>query len=94
MKGFSRFLNVCLDIEEPTLQCLNAVEYFAVTDELSLEVEWADPIYYDNSGVEAGRNSSHTSPTKFSIGTHEVRYQAWDPSGNMASCSTLIKITG
>ena len=88
------FLNVWLDIEEPTLQCPNAVEYFAITDELSLEVEWPDPIYHDNSGVEAGRNSSHTSPAEFQIGIHEVRYQAWDPSGNMASCSILIKITG
>ena len=89
----SRF-SLSPDNEEPALQCSSVSEYFTFTNKLSLEVEWPEPTYHDNSGDEAGRNFSHTSPAEFPIGTHRVRYQAWDPSGNVASCSVLIKIIG
>ena len=91
---FKYCLYFCLDNEDPTLQCPIVPEHFAVTDQLSRNITLPDSIYHDNSEVEAGKNSSHASPAEFPIGVHEVRYQAWDASGNMASCSILVKITG
>ena len=88
------FIYFCLDNEDPTLQCPIVPEHFAVTDQLSRNITLPDSIYHDNSEVEAGRNSSHASPAEFPIGVHEVRYQAWDASGIMGSCSILVKITG
>ncbi len=55
---------------------------------------WNDPEYTDNSGEEAGRHLTRQPGDSFDIGTHTVIYTAWDSSGNLASCSILVTVTG
>ncbi len=82
------------DREPPTLLCPKVPEQFAVTDELQVSVKWEEPLYRDNSGMIGIVNSTHTSPSIFGIGIHQVIYTSSDPSGNTASCIITITVTG
>ena len=64
------------------------------TDELSLNVSWTSPIFYDNSGLMVEQNSTDMSPLMFTLGRHVVEYHAWDPYGNIASCVITINVNG
>ena len=82
------------DDEPPNVQsgCPVYIEEF--TDELSVEVAWTSPTFYDNSGSTVEQNSTHTSPVVFLLGRHVVAYYAWDPYENVAKCFVTINVTG
>ena len=82
------------DDEPPNVQsgCPVYIEEF--TDELSVEVSWTSPTFYDNSGATVDHNSTDRSPVVFPLGRHVVAYYAWDPYQNVASCIVTINVTG
>ena len=84
---------VTTDMESPTLICPEDIEDYA-DGESTTPVEWIAPTPSDNSGVVPWSNSSHTSGDLFAIDDTVVTYAAWDPSGNKATCSFTVIVTG
>ena len=57
-------------------------------------VNWTDPVVIDNSGVAPTVTSNYQSPQRFSQGSHVITYRAVDQSGNEATCSFQVRVTG
>ncbi len=57
-------------------------------------VSWTAPTASDYSGGSVTLTSTHNPGGTFSIGTTTVTYTATDPSGNEATASFTVTVTG
>ena len=60
----------------------------------SAQVNWSEPVAYDNLGHAPSLTSNYKPPQRFSQGTHVITYTAVDQSGNMANCTFAVKVLG
>ena len=56
--------------------------------------DWTEPVGTDNSGEVTTTGPGVTPPVVLDIGSYEYTYTATDSSGNVASCSFNVTITG
>lgn len=84
------------DIQPPTfVSCPEQpLLRYAERDKFTALVNWTTPVVTDNSGVAPTVTSNYGSPQKFSQGTHAITYIAVDQSGNKATCTFTVKVTG
>ena len=66
------------------------------TTSVSDVVEWALPTVTDNSGetLTPVLQSGQESGSQFSIGSHDIVYNATDSSGNTGQCHFVVEIQG
>ena len=82
------------DTESPTFTyCPNDISATTAADTSSTSVTWTEPTAVDNSG-SVFYTKTHAAGDKFAVGTTTIVYYARDPSGNQASCSFDIIVTG
>ena len=67
---------------------------YAERDKFTALVNWTEPVATDNSGVAPTVTSNYQSPQRFSQGTHVITYTAVDQSGNKATCTFTVYVTG
>ena len=60
----------------------------------SAQVNWSEPVANDNLGIEPSLTSNYKPPQRFRQGTHVITYTAVDQSGNSATCTFAIKVSG
>lgn len=105
-KSLYRFLNVCwaysidssTDVTPPSFgnTCPSRPHLvFARVNDFSAVVNWMVPVARDNSGNHPKMlaNFKHP-PQRLMEGTHLIIYSATDTSGNKATCSFVINVTG
>ena len=67
---------------------------YAERERFSALVNWTVPGATDNSGEVPTVTSNCYPPRRFSQGTHVITYTALDQSGNNATCTFTIEVTG
>lgn len=77
----------------PTISCAGNIDVFA-TSASGAVVNYDMPTYGDNCSATLSLTAGLTSGSTFPIGTTTVTYNVVDPSGNSASCSFDITVTG
>ena len=85
------------DIFPPTFGATCPSSSFVVYAErglFSAQVNWTEPVASDNSGVKPTVISKYQPLQRFDQGTHVITYIAVDQSGNKATCSFTIDVTG
>ncbi|KAF4527662.1 hypothetical protein B566_EDAN010887, partial [Ephemera danica] len=65
--------------------CESPPVFLTAADEAP-NVTWSEPTFSDNSGQEPKINCTHQQGASFKRGVTEVRYEARDEAGNVASC--------
>ena len=82
------------DSTSPTFTyCPNDISAYTAADTSTTSVTWIEPTAVDDSG-SVFYTKTHASGDQFSVGMTTVVYYARDPSGNQASCTFDITITG
>ncbi len=77
----------------PTITCGSNIDVFA-TSAAGAVVNYALPTYGDNCSATISLTSGLVSGSTFPIGTTTVTYNVVDPSGNTATCSFDVTVTG
>ena len=67
---------------------------YAERDTFSALVNWTEPVATDNSGLTPKMRTNYHSPQKFGKGAHVIVYSAMDQSGNKATCTFTVVVTG
>ena len=83
------------DAELPVFDNCNttAKVFYTELNVNSSVVSWAAITAHDNTGIVAlAYNSPITNLTRFDVGTHTVRLNATDPSGNVAICVFPVQV--
>lgn len=57
-------------------------------------VYWPKPRYEDNSGQPVTLFTESVQGSGFRLGRHQIKYEAMDRSGNKASCTFTIVVSG
>ena len=57
-------------------------------------VYWPKPRYEDNSGQPVTLFTESVQGSGFRLGRHQIKYEATDRSGNKASCTFTIVVSG
>ena len=57
-------------------------------------VNWTEPVATDNSGLSPKVTTNYHSPQRFGEGAHVIVYNAMDQSGNKATCTFTVVVTG
>ena len=70
------------------------LQFYAEKGRFSALVNWTNLVATDNSGLTPKLTSNYQSPHRFSRGTHVITYTAVDQSGNKATCTFIVKVTG
>ncbi|XP_028412626.1 sushi, von Willebrand factor type A, EGF and pentraxin domain-containing protein 1-like, partial [Dendronephthya gigantea] len=93
---------VCIDVKPPSFTTCpsNRVFFYNTTFRTNTaEVEWQVPEYEDNSilndvnhKVTLEEVSDYSSPTKFTIGKHNIHYIVTDKAGLKAHCEFSIEV--
>ncbi|XP_071945866.1 uncharacterized protein [Antedon mediterranea] len=81
-----------IDDEPPTFNCPASFNVNTSMNANSTNVTWQYPTFMDNSYEMVAVTESHTIPTVFEIGVHEVTYSFEDIYSNEDSCSFNISI--
>ncbi|XP_071786035.1 uncharacterized protein [Asterias amurensis] len=66
----------------------------APTGSSSAIVTWSEPTATDNSGQQPTLSRTHTPGSSFTVGYTAVVYTFRDATGNQASCTFLVHVTG
>ena len=83
-----------LDVEAPTINGqLSDVTVNTGPNSATATVVWVEPTAVDDCGIVT-LTSTHTAPYNFTIGTTTVIYNANDASGNIATKSFHVTVTG
>ncbi|XP_071942960.1 hyalin-like [Antedon mediterranea] len=83
------------DNQDPGLFCPPAIATTTDGSDKSVNVIWTDPIVIDNSGEDITPTSKYNpGNNEFVIGSTDVIYDAVDSSGNSATCTFTITVTG
>lgn len=90
-------LGSCHDYMEPYVTCPHDVMVETSLGKPTAEVSWSAIKVSDNSvsvdpSAHVTVKSSHTSPHKFTIGSHRVKITATDGSGNSRQCSFSVVV--
>ena len=88
-----RFLLITDDENPTTTGTPSAMTTTTDANVATAAVTWTDPTASDNSG-DVTLTSDSSSGSNFPIGTTTVTFTATDPSGNMATDSFTITVTG
>ncbi|XP_013390584.1 fibrillin-1 [Lingula anatina] len=81
------------DLELPVVSnCPDDINRFVLEGVMVKEVTWPEPTFSDNSGSVTVTDNIPTD-NLFPMGEYNVRYQAADPSGNIAVCTFLVNLT-
>lgn len=67
---------------------------YAEWDKFSALVNWTEPVATDNSGLSPKVTTNYHSPQRFGEGAHVIGYNAMDQSGNKATCTFTVVVTG
>ena len=67
---------------------------YAEWDKFSAVVNWTEPVATDNSGLSPKVTTNYHSPQRFGKGAHVIVYTAMDQSGNKATCTFTVVVTG
>ena len=67
---------------------------YAEWDKFSAVVNWTEPVATDNSGLSPKVTTNYYSPQRFGKGAHVIVYTAMDQSGNKATCTFTVVVTG
>lgn len=67
---------------------------YAEWDKFSAVVNWTEPVATDNLGLSPKVTTNYHSPQRFGEGTHVIVYNAMDQSGNKATCTFRVVVTG
>ena len=67
---------------------------YAEWDKFSVVVNWTEPVATDNSGLSPKVTANYHSPQRFGEGAHLIVYNAMDQSGNKATCTFAVVVTG
>ena len=67
---------------------------YAEWDKFSSLVNWTEPVATDNSGLSPKMTTNYHSPQRFDKGAHVIAYTAMDQSGNKATCTFTVVVTG
>ena len=67
---------------------------YAEWDKFSAVVNWTEPVATDNSGLSPKVTTNYHSPQRFGEGAHVIVYNAMDQSGNKATCTFRVVVTG
>lgn len=67
---------------------------YAEWDKFSAVVNWTEPVATDNSGLSPKVTTNYHSPQRFGKGAHVIVYTAMDQSGNKATCTFRVVVTG
>ena len=67
---------------------------YAEWDKFSAVVNWTEPVATDNSGLSPKVTTNYHSPQRFGEGAHVIVYNAMDQSGNKATCTFRVAVTG
>ena len=67
---------------------------YAEWDKFSAVVNWTEPVATDNSGLSPKVTTNYHSPQRFGEGAHVIIYNAMDQSGNKATCTFTVVVTG
>ena len=59
-----------------------------------IPVYWPTPSYDDNSGQPVTLFTESVQGSGFSVGPHQIKYEAKDQAGNTASCAFNIVVLG
>ena len=82
------------DVEDPVLMnCPNSTSLSTDVGQPDAVFDWSAVTASDNSGA-ATVTSNYASGASFPVGTTEVTFVATDPSGNTATCSINVTVTG
>ncbi|XP_033122131.1 uncharacterized protein LOC117121139, partial [Anneissia japonica] len=81
-----------IDNEPPTFDCQKSFEINTTINSNAANVTWNYPTYMDNSYRDVRVIESHSIPTIFVIGIHEVTYTFTDIYNNTDSCSFNITV--
>ena len=60
----------------------------------TVNVYWPLPIYEENSGETVTLFTESVRGSGFRVGQYQVKYEAADRSGNKASCTFIIVVSG
>ncbi|CAG2220304.1 unnamed protein product [Mytilus edulis] len=79
----------------PSITCPTVADGFAPMLEHTAVVRWTDPSTSDPEGGSVRLNRVHGKPpgSAFGHGSHIIKYEAEDNSGNKASCTIVFKVT-
>ena len=77
----------------PVISCGSDIHVFA-TSAAGAVVTYATPNASDNCSASVNRTAGLASGANFPLGTTTVTHEAVDPSGNKASCSFTVTVTG
>ena len=67
---------------------------YAEWDKFSAVVNWTEPVATDNSLLSPKVTTNYHSPQRFGEGAHVIIYNAMDQSGNKATCTFTVVVTG
>ena len=67
---------------------------YAEWDKFSAVVNWTEPVATDNSRLSPKVTTNYHSPQRFGEGAHVIVYNAMDQSGNKATCTFTVVVTG
>ena len=83
-----------LDNTDPVIVgCPSDIEVDAVVGSSDVSVVWTEPSATDDSGSVSSTRSANPGDN-FPFGSTEVEYTFSDPSGNMATCSFNVIVSG
>ena len=80
------------DKQPPTIVSCPGNIYQAISGS-GTNVQWTEPQFTDNVKVERV-TSTKKSGDYFQLGTTNVKYDAYDESGNFVSCTFTVTLTG
>ena len=85
---------VVLDNEPPRITCPKDMEVEKQTPGPVIPVYWSTPIYEDNSGQPVTLFTESVQGSGFTVGQHQIKYEAKDQAGNTAPCAFTIVVSG
>ena len=80
------------DIHEPNIFCPGPIHIISNSKNSTVVVNWTQPAYIENSGVEVNITCIPPSGSIFQPGDTQVVCSGVDVSGNEGSCTTLISV--
>ena len=89
---------VFTDTQRPVMKCPSTILAYAESGQTTATVTWDPPTVTDNSNEKLSTKQTQieglTSGAAFSRGSHVIKYEVSDSSGNKASCSFSVVVQG
>ncbi|XP_071786151.1 uncharacterized protein [Asterias amurensis] len=87
---------VCIDTQRPVMKCPSTILAYAESGQTTATVTWDLPTVTDNSNEKLTTKQTQieglTSGAAFSRGSHVIKYEVSDSSGNTARCSFSVVV--